>query len=143
MLSISRKFLGFFLPYFQCITNDSQYVANYDILQNNKLKKFNLVNLLHQSKQFHVNPCHCFLPRLKPQLSQCPECHMTSSVCYSTYPATERTTVSVPARQQVRAAKTQISFFHFRSASPLPPTHISSNSSVCLPSHFLSLSLFF
>lgn len=55
--------------------------------------------VLHHSEQFHVSPCHCFLPPLKPRLSQCAKRHMTARDCCST-PTAHRTSVSLPAHRQ-------------------------------------------
>lgn len=62
--------------------------------------------MLHHSKQFHVSPCHCFPPPLKPRLSQCAKRHMTARDCCSTSPTAHRTSVSLPAhRQEVKAER--------------------------------------
>lgn len=93
-----------------------------------KLKNIKNVSLAQwQGKQFHVSPCHCFPPPLKPQLRQCPECHMIGyhgerETLF--YISNNWTHLCLCAYLSTRRAAQTLYRLRSLSPSPLPPTHV-------------------
>lgn len=81
------------------------------------LRSYYKLHLLRQGTQFHVSPCHCFLPQLSP------ERHMTCSVCYSHLCLCAFSSTS--AKIQIKDTKIWIFFRHSHLSHQ--HTHISSH----------------